>query len=97
MRATALGWKNKRGTGNRNCRCGSWKQHWLNFSGRGWPNNCCVKWCGEEAEVGAHIFNLRVSGEKIVPMCRACNNRDDNFDLNADTVLVSANQSETCA
>ncbi|NLJ73349.1 MAG: hypothetical protein GX333_10090 [Syntrophomonadaceae bacterium] len=26
------GWKNKAGTGTRSCKCGSWKQHWINAS-----------------------------------------------------------------
>jgi len=49
------------------------------------------------AEVGAHIINSEVSGEFIVPACKACNARTDTFSLKGDTALVSANQQKTCA
>ena len=28
------GWKNKSGTKDRQCKCGSWKIHWMNYSGQ---------------------------------------------------------------
>ena len=35
---TNKGWKNKNGTSNRTCNCGSWKNHWINNSGEKWPS-----------------------------------------------------------
>ena len=96
MDVTAENWKNKAGTSGRSCSCGSWKQHWENFSGEKWPSHCSVLGCGNEATVGAHIYNADVQGEQIVPMCDACNQRTDAFDLKDRTTLVSANKSETC-
>lgn len=42
MSITCNGWKNKVGTQDRECKCGSWKQHWINFSGKKWPEKCSV-------------------------------------------------------
>lgn len=92
----ATGWKNKNGTGVRACRCGSWKQHWLNFSGESWPDFCSVKGCMNAPTLGAHVFNGAVSGERIVPMCDSCNKISGEFSLKANVTLVSANRSETC-
>ena len=96
MKLPANGWKNKNGTGNRSCRCGSWKNHWLNFSGTAWPNECSVYKCHNSADLGAHICNSKVSGERIIPMCLSCNRRTDTFSLKEGVTLVSANKSETC-
>ena len=30
----STGWKNKVGTAERACKCGSWKNHWIKFSGK---------------------------------------------------------------
>ena len=94
--ATTTGWKNKGGTAERACKCGSWKQHWINFAGKKWPSDCSVKGCTAAPTLGAHIHNPNVTGEKIVPMCTTCNAKTDSFDLNAGVTLVSANRSETC-
>lgn len=92
----ADGWKNKKGTGERVCRCGSWTQHWRNFSGRPWPATCSVSGCYQRPTLGAHVINDAVSGEFIVPMCDACNKKTWEFTLKGDTTLVSANRQETC-
>lgn len=90
------GWKNKRGTEDRSCQCGSWKNHWLNFSGKSWPDKCAVGSCSNKATLGAHVYNSSVSGEYIVPMCRSCNAQQGEFSLKGNTTLVSANKSKTC-
>jgi len=96
MEITATGWSNKGGTGVRNCSCGNWKQHWLNFSGKNWPTSCSVSNCNNVPVLGAHIRNPNVTGEKIVPMCDSCNKLTSTFDLKGGVTLVSANTSETC-
>jgi len=93
---TAIGWKNKGGTSTRKCKCGSWKQHWINASGKSWPSFCSVKGCTSKPALGGHVYNSKVSGEKIIPMCNSCNNKTDAFDINTGVTLVSANKSETC-
>lgn len=89
-------WRNKNGTSERSCRCGSWKQHWINYSGTAWPRKCSVQGCYNSATLGAHICKLGEAKEYIVPMCDQCNLRTDSFAIDNYTVLVSANKNETC-
>ena len=70
---TNKGWKNKKGTGNRTCKCRTWKDHWINYSGKSWPTTCSVEGCTNKATLGAHIYNSKVNGERIVPACDSCN------------------------
>jgi hypothetical protein len=46
-------------------------------------------------EVGAHIYHPNVTGEKIVPMCKACNKKTGEFSIPSVTT-VPANKAETC-
>ena len=81
-----------------NCKCGSWKNHWLMFSGaKSWPTHCSVKGCSNSADVGAHV-QYRANGNwYIVPMCSAHNNmRGKSVDLRDDTITAIANRSQTC-
>ncbi len=93
---TAENWKNKNGTGDRECKCGSWKKHWINNSGKSWPMLCSVKDCNNSATLGAHVTNSKVSGEKIIPACDSCNKLQSEYSLKGGTTLVSANKSNTC-
>lgn len=96
MSITANGWFNKKGTKDRNCSCGSWKDHWINFSNKQWPNKCSVNGCSNIPTLGAHIQNSNVNGEKIIPMCDSCNKLSTLFNLDGGVTLVSANKAETC-
>jgi len=96
MSMTANGWKNKSGTSDRKCGCGSWKNHWINCSGKSWPKNCSVNGCANDADRGLHIINSQVSGEYIVPGCASCNSKSGEFNLNGGVTLVSANKQNTC-
>lgn len=96
-------WKNKGGTSFRyNCKCGSWKNHWENFSGRSlYKQKCSLLGCSNYAEQAAHVFcsNSKVGKfEWLVPLCKNCNHpsNEDFFSLKIGTVLVNANRSETC-
>ncbi len=93
---TANGWKNKRGTAERSCKCGTWKQHWITYAEKSWPATCSVSGCSSAPTLGAHIINPSVTGERIAPFCDSCNKRNDAFDLKKDPILVSANTSQTC-
>lgn len=88
-------WKNKNGTSDRECACGSWRKHWENFSKISFPEKCSVKGCPEKASLGAHVINNSVSGEWIAPLCASCNKRSDEFYLKPGTILVSANEKLT--
>ena len=96
MSITANGWKNKVGTANRSCACGSWKKHWINNSTKQWPGNCSVQKCTSSATDGAHVINTSVTGERIVPMCSPCNQLTSSFNLKNNVTLTSANKSDTC-
>lgn len=98
MGLPASGWKNKGGTSIRSCNCGSWKNHWLNYSGEPWPEECSIANCHNPATLGAHIFNTITTdkSEWIVPACQSCNSLSGAFSLKADAVLVPASKQKTC-
>jgi hypothetical protein len=96
MSVTNDGWSNKSGTSDRSCKCGTWKEHWINFSNKAWPTNCSVKGCTNKATLGAHVINASVTGERIIPMCNSCNSLSGTFSLNGGTGIPSANISKTC-
>ena len=94
-------WKNKGGTSQLpSCGCGSWKNHWLNDSGRDWPRECSCDGCHGKAEDGGHIVSA-TNGRGdvyIVPMCKSCNSpyNTKSFFLKPGTVLVAANKQKIC-
>jgi len=94
-------WKNKGGTSFRfNCKCGNWKNHWENFSGKDFfLQKCSVLGCSNLAEQTAHIFRSEDGMfEWLAPLCRSCNHstNTESFDLKIGSVLVNANRKETC-
>jgi len=105
-------WKNKGGTCDRECTCGTWKAHWEKlveeefgekklFGEQPCSNEgCSNKAKGKKAEHGAHIFHSGNNEKKewIAPLCSDCNHSSkiDPFDLRVGTILVRANKGETC-
>jgi len=85
-------WGNKNGTSNRNCLCGSWKQHWLNHTKKTWPNSCSVSGCITQPVLGAHVYHADVTGERIVPMCDSCNKKIGKFSLKGGISIPLANK-----
>ena len=72
------------------------KAFWERHAGRGWPANCCAKYCKNRAEHGGHV-KLVGGGERhywtwfIVPVCRNPHNlpgSDTRFAVCAGTVAV---------
>jgi hypothetical protein len=96
MSVPATGWSNKNGTTDRDCPCKTWKQHWINFSNKVWPEKCSVKDCENEATLGAHVINDGAEGERIAPLCDSCNKLTDSFTLKGSTSVPSANKAKTC-
>jgi hypothetical protein len=91
--------KNINGTSARTCRCGSWLQHWKNFSKTAISQYCYEKKCVGKPEVGAHVQKDNSTDESwyIVPLCMTHNAKTgESLELVDSAVLVSANVSLTC-
>lgn len=90
---------NLQGTEPNACKCGSWLQHWKNFSGQVLPTTCAEVSCSNKPEHGAHV-QIDGSSDKswyIVPLCAAHNNKKgETLEIANWVKLVSANKSETC-
>lgn len=91
-------WKNKGGTSELSCSCGSWKRHWEKGARKHWPLLCSCSDCSNIATVGGHVVNAfdGRSDVYIVPLCDNCNHRTDSFTLKNGTPVVPANKQETC-
>ena len=91
--------KNINGTKDNICKCGSWLEHWKNFSRQKLPNYCPEDKCIQKPEVGAHVQKDSSTDNSwyIVPLCKT-HNAETGKSLNiSDFVqLVSANVSSTC-
>jgi hypothetical protein len=90
---------NLNGTSDNVCRCGSWLNHWKNFSGQSLPNRCSVMNCNNNLEVGAHVQKDGSYDKNwyIVPICQDCNAKTySSLEISDYITLVSANKSETC-
>ncbi len=90
---------NINGTSQNSCSCGSWLQHWKNFSGQSVPAYCPEQKCHERPEVGAHVQKDGSSDTSwyIVPLCKTHNAETGKSLTVSDSItLVSANVSRTC-
>lgn len=50
----------------------SWKKYYTLESGQ-WPDNCEMRGCGNQAEVGTHVELDDQNGVFIFPKCTECN------------------------
>lgn len=90
--------KNINGTSKNNCNCGSWLQHWKNYSGQN-AEYCSEKLCLEKAElVGAHVqkSDSKDMSWFIIPLCKTHNKSTGDIEIMDSRKLVSANIKETC-
>jgi len=94
MSVTPRNWKKKNGIAVNDCTNESWKQHWIDSTGRSWPDKCSVSSCSNEPTIGAHIMNENVSGVKIVPMCPSCYEKTSAFNLGFGISLANAEMFE---
>ncbi len=86
------------GTSDNSCNCGSWLDHWENYSGQSMPTYCSEKNCTKKPEVGAHV-QKDSSYDKdwyIIPLCSGHNKKATSLEVVDSVVLVSANKSQTC-
>ena len=91
--------KNINGTSSNICKCGSWLEHWKNFSGQTLPSCCPESGCTQKPEVGAHVQkdNSMDDSWYIIPFCTKHNGETGKSLTVSDSIkLVSANVSNTC-
>lgn len=90
---------NINGTSGLICTCGSWLDHWKNFSGQSLPSYCPESRCTNKPEVGAHVQKDSAYDKKwyIIPLCKDCNAKtNSSLEISNSVALVSANVNETC-
>ena len=87
---------NHPGTSGKTCYCGSWLNHWINFSGNKVPIVCSTVGCNNKGLVGAHVrrYDAVDQSHYIVPLCHSCNHSP--YILDVRRILVPANVSKTC-
>jgi len=89
--------KNINGTSQNKCSCGSWLQHWKNYSNQS-VTYCSEKSCTDKKLLGAHVQKANSTDEKwyIVPLCAEHNKSVGVIEIVDSVKLVSANKKETC-
>lgn len=91
--------RNINGTTNNSCKCSSWLNHWLRFSGQVLPSTCSEIYCSEKPEVGAHV---QIAGSTdaswyVVPLCQRHNMMlFGSIELKTNMRLAPANVNLTC-
>ena len=82
-------------TAQEDCACGTWLQHWENYSPDELPKKCVAKGCNNNVEVGAHVQKVLGNDNTayIVPFCQSCNMTDEYFYV-PDEALIVAKQGE---
>ena len=89
---------NINGTSDTNCKCGSWLNHWINYSRQNLPTYCPVLGCSEKPELGDHVQKANSYDRKwyIIPLCKTHNRASGILEISDTINLVSANKNETC-
>lgn len=90
---------NINGTTDNKCKCGSWLDHWKNFSGQQLPLKCPVYFCDNTPTDGGHVQRESYLDRSwyIIPLCKAHNGmKGETLAIYDNVTLVSANVSETC-
>ncbi len=91
--------KNINGISANRCPCGSWLQHWMDFSGQALPRFCAEANCAQRPTSGAHVQRDWALDDKwyIVPLCaRQSGLTGQSIELALSAILVPANLKETC-
>jgi hypothetical protein len=96
MIITAKNWKNKKGSDEMPCKCNSWKQHWINTTGEIWPDKCSFEGCDNNTKLGAYVINTNLLAERIIPACKSCTKRENEFHLKIDVSVSTTNKSPNC-
>lgn len=94
--------KNLNGINRPPCKCGSWLDHWKNFSHHELPAYCPENKCAERPEVGVlcQRDDLPLPGDEadarwyVIPLCRKHSVSTEPLDVYV--TLVSADIARTC-
>jgi len=80
------------------CQCGSWLQHWRNFSVLPVPLHCPEALCREKPEVGAVVkcSDANDAGDYVVPLCKRHSQSKAGLEISSFTTFVSADVSQNC-
>jgi hypothetical protein len=89
---------NINGTSQNPCRCGSWLDHWENFSGQPVPTYCPGFCCYRRDLLGVHVKKAESDDDNwyIVPLCAEHNRATGTLTVTDGCRLVSANVRKTC-
>lgn len=89
--------RNINGTSDLKCKCGSWLDHWKNFS-KSSAASCTAIGCMKTDLVGAHVQKDSAYDNSwyIVPLCNHHNQATATLTISDATILVSANRGSTC-
>lgn len=91
--------KNINGTSANTCKCGSWLNHWMQYSRKPLPAYCSEVTCSQKPEVGAHV-QMDSAFDRIwyiVPLCKSHNAKyGESLNISIDATLVLANVADTC-
>lgn len=89
---------NINGTSGNTCKCGSWLQHWKNYSSQALPTYCPESTCTNKPELGAHVQKDSSYDRAwyIIPLCTKHNAKAETLTVSDSIALVSANVSDTC-
>ncbi len=82
------------------CLCGSWLQHWLNFSQLPLPAYCAELRCLQQPTVGALVRMEPDSAGRwyVVPLCYGHSAlTGESIEISWSAVPVPANPTETCS
>jgi hypothetical protein len=89
--------KNLNGTSEKDCKCGSWYNHWKKHSGQT-TDFCQAKDCTKTDLVGAHVKKVggTDNASYIYPLCKTHNASTEEMEVSDTYEFVSANTKETC-
>jgi len=86
-------------TKSTDCKCGSWLEHWKQFSAQSLPDFCAEKKCLNPPTLGAHVQkdSLRDRRWYIVPVCEEHFEKTGaSLEVPEAVAVVSADVTETC-
>ena len=76
----------------------TWKQFWIQKTGRHWPHYCSINGCNQPAHGGGHVeINGRHGEVYIIPMCQSCNTPQNQswMTVKPNTLAVKVERSNT--